>query len=223
MDKTNFAKLDDAFKLITTKPLLVLLLAVPSINHLLIHTKSSLLLKINFVFILTGVFAVPIIYGIFLDALKGSKSSLVEISKRYILNYILTIIVVYIPLTVMVYVKSSMGVPHNLFDLLLRIGIDVITIYVLPFVFITNHVFKSILGGSLYTLTNMKDNRDLVVVSIAIAVSWFFAKGQIYVLFSGVTLLTSTLSFILSYFTTFMGCVVFVSACMRLKEITVEV
>ena len=123
----------------------------------------------------------------------------------------------------MVYAKSSMGVSHNLIDLLFRVGIDVITIYVLPFVFLTNHVFKSILAGSLYTLTNINDNLDLVAVSIAIAMSWFFAKGQIYVFFDGVTLLTSTLSFILSYFTTFMGCVVFVSACMRLKEITVDV
>ena len=73
MKEINLAKLDDAFKLITTKPLLVFILAVPSINHLLIHTKSSLLLKINFVFILTGVFAVPVIYGIFLDAIKGGQ------------------------------------------------------------------------------------------------------------------------------------------------------
>ena len=116
-----------------------------------------------------------------------------------------------------------MGVQRNVFDLLLRTGVDVVTIYVVPFVFLTGYVLKSILAGSIYTLTNLKDNLDLVVLSVTAAIAMYLAQGQIYVLFDGITLFASSLSFMFGFIAIYLSCVVFVLACIRLKEITIEV
>ena len=206
-----------------TNPILIALLALPHLNHFLILKGPSFLSQIKLILVLTSIIAVPVIYGIYLETIKNNNVSLMAISKKYIINFTVVAILIHLPLAVLSFTRGFLGYGFYPAVFLLSAGIEVVTIYVMPFVYLTGFIIKSITAGTLFTLSKAKENTDLVTLTILAATLAFLSGGVMFFLLKGTSTFASAISFAAGYASSYLSCLVFVAACMRLKEITIEV
>ena len=210
--------LEKSLKLIEKRPALILLLALPYFNHLFLLTKSALLLKSNFILSIIGTLFIPAIYGLYLEDIKGNKSTLLIEFKKHIGTYLITIITIHSPLILLSIILLVLKVSPYFLTLLATIIIKSATIYVLPLVFITSSIYKSITDGIMFTMITAKENQGLVFLAILSAILIILSNGLLYFIFKEIDIMTSFLSFVFGFVSAFLSCVIFITACSRLKE-----
>ena len=159
----------------------------------------------------------PLMYGRFTEIVDGE----VPVSWGKLLglhwwNFILVSILLHVPLFIWLLISYSLGVAAGAMTYLLYGLINVLSIYVIPLVFLTREKFSCILLGIKCLLGNFQFSTPLVFLSV-LSIALSFSMGQ-----SGAD---STLSpssalggLVVTFLTVAVDFVVFVASCLVLKE-----
>ena len=159
----------------------------------------------------------PLMYGRFTEIVNGE----VPVSWGKLLglhwwNFILVSILLHVPLFIWLLISYSLGVAAGAMTYLLYGLINVLSIYVIPLVFLTREKFSCILLGIKCLLGNFQFSTPLVFLSI-LSIALSFSMGQ-----SGAdtTLPPSSAigGLVVTFLTVAVDFVVFVTACLVLKE-----
>ncbi len=124
------------------------------------------------------------------------------------------------PIALLAFLKNSFGGTYYFLKFVLKLIIGLATIYVLPLVFITGNIFKSIKEGVLYIISQYQVNYILLIVAAISFVLASFSEWLGNIIFNKHFYLLIIPSTIAACISILLSCLVFVAACARLKEIS---
>jgi hypothetical protein len=200
------------------RPALIALLALPGIGNLFLVLNSPLLVNSTLFIELLGLLCIPAIYGVFLEDIDGNNSCLWEEFKKYICLYVFVIITIRLPLIFVALTTSYFEIKSQLPYLFVAIVIEVATIFVLPYAFITKSIKKAVLDGILLICNNAKENKELIVLVIISTILAVTSHTAIKSLFLNNHDIANIISFSFAFFSTFISCIVFLTACEKIKK-----
>jgi len=159
----------------------------------------------------------PMMYGRFTEIITGGAPlSWGELLRRHWLNFVSVSLALHIPLFIWIFIVFSTGLAAGTATFLLYGVINVASIYVIPLVFLTGERFSCIPLGIKCLLGNFHFSSPLVFLSV-LSIALSFSMGQSA---STSPLLPSSAlgGLVVTFLTVAVDFVVFVAACLVLKE-----
>jgi hypothetical protein len=159
----------------------------------------------------------PLMYGRFAEIINGEAPvSWGQLLRQHWWNFIMVSIVLHIPLFLWLLISFSSGVAAGALTYLLYGLINVVSIYVLPLVFLTRQRFPCVPLGIKCLIGNFQFSLPLVFLSIlSMALSFSMGHGS-----ADSTLPPSSAvgGLVVTFLSVAVDFVVFVAACLVLKE-----
>ena len=167
--------------------------------------------------VLATLIVYPLMYGRFTEILSGQAPvSWGELLRRHWLNFISVSLVLHIPLFIWILIVYSTGLAAGNLTFLLYGLINVLSLYVIPLVFLTGERFSCILLGIKCLMGNFNFSLPLVLLSI-LSIALSFSTGHTG---EGSPLPPSAAlwGLVVTFLTVAVDFVVFVAAGLVLKE-----
>lgn len=221
MNNTVFSYLLSSFKIIFSYPKILIVYAVVSFlyfwDYIKFETEKSILYSISMVAYL---FIYPIIYGKYTEIITNEKhNSYWDIFKNHWLDYYLVCIILSLPAILFLFFSIVLNLPNVPASLnLIVILINVLAIYVIPLVFITQKRLHSVFFGLKCIIGNFNHSWLLVALTIISSILNLFFREHGLTIFNGNLLITALIGSILSFVLIIVDFVVFISASLILKE-----
>jgi hypothetical protein len=159
----------------------------------------------------------PLMYGRFTEIINGAfPVSWGQLLRLHWGNFVLVSILLHVPLFVWLLISYSSGVAAGSMTYLLYGLINILSIYVIPLVFLTRERFPCILLGIKCLIGNFQFSTPLVFLSIlSIALSFSMGGSSTD---SAVPPSSAVGGLVVTFLTVAVDFVVFVAACLVLKE-----
>lgn len=159
----------------------------------------------------------PVVYGRFTEIVNGEAAApWGELLRRHWLNFVSVSLVLHIPLFIWILIVYSTGVAAGTLTFLLYGLINVLSLYVIPLVFLTRERIPCILLGIKCLIGNFHFSLPLVFLTI-LSIALSFSMGH-----SGADSPLPPSSalggLVITFLTVAVDFVVFVAACLVLKE-----
>jgi hypothetical protein len=167
--------------------------------------------------VLATLIVYPVMYGRFTEILSGqAPATWGELLRRHWLNFVSVSLVLHIPLFIWILIVYSTGLAAGTLTFVLYGLINVLSLYVIPLVFLTREKFPCILLGIKCLIGNFHFSLPLVFLSI-LSIALSFSMGH-----SGADSPLPPSSalggLVVTFLTVAVDFVVFVAACLVLKE-----
>jgi hypothetical protein len=105
----------------------------------------------------------PLIYGKYIELInREAQYPWYQILNKYWFNYVVAHLVLYLPIIAVGYISLLFDFKMSFLMKLLYLVVDVLSIYIIPLVFLRKDIFPSIVLGSKCLLGNLKFNEPLI-------------------------------------------------------------
>lgn len=221
MNSTVFSYLLSSFKIILSYPKILIVYAVVSFlyfwDYIKFETEKTIFYYISIVAFL---FIWPIIYGKYIEIITNEKhSSYWDIFKKHWLDYYLVCIIISLPAILFMFFSIVLNFPIVPVSLnLIVILLNVLAIYVIPLVFITQKRLHSVSLGLKCIIGNFNHSWLLVALTIISSILNLFFREHGMTIFNGNLLFTALIGSILIFVLIIVDFVVFISASLILKD-----
>lgn len=156
---------------------------------------------------------VPLLYGQFIEIITtGNKENWKIVFEKYWIKVFIVSLILKVPFIIIDFIFPQ----TSIFESILSLGLDVLTIYVLPLVLLSNSIFSSIEIGIKCLIGNFKFSAPFIVVIVLFPVLSSVITKLVKHFDTQFVLYSSSIFII--FLSTFVNFLIFISAAMVLKE-----
>jgi hypothetical protein len=204
----------ESIKIVNSLLIFIIILAFPQ-THILSGKITTL------VGIILVIAIAPIIYGRFTEIIKGEqRSSFAKIFEKHSLNFYFVSIILGLP--IFIFIFSFRGLLAWKTEIVARYAIlaliNILTIYVLPLVFLKRQNLTTIPLGIRYLLNNFKYSLSLVLLTLLISTIIPLATILMVLFLRDNPFILGTLGFVFYFLSWFVKFIIFVVAGMILTK-----
>ncbi len=167
MDAFNFKKhLEYALRIIRANTLVLWCLGLIGLcsSATLLLKDTALYGPLNTLTMALSITATPVFYGIYFELIEDTYSSIPQIARTYLLNYIWLLVRMYLPVILVATIPLFLlpGVGGSGFFEITLIATSLIYIYVIPAYYISGQQRGAISGGVSFLVTNLSKSTPII-------------------------------------------------------------